>query len=141
VSDGKVVHAATKLSQGYSGYGRVVVIQASDDGPWFLYAHLDQVGVGAGSVVSVGQQIGTVGRTCYSRDDPTRLCAGGAHLHFEASPRPYPQGAEAPRLDPARFVGTDGGFLRPLAFGAGAGAVLALAAAAGVWWLAKGRDA
>jgi len=141
VSDGVVAHAATKLSQGYSGYGRVVVVEASAEGPWFLYAHLDEVNVGAGSVVKLGDQLGTVGRTCFSRADPEKLCGGGAHLHFEASPRPYPQGSEARRLDPTRYVGLDGGVVRPFAMGAGAGAVLALAAAGAVWWWVQGRDA
>lgn len=139
-SEGVVVHAATKLSQGYSGYGRVVVVQASDEGPWFLYAHLDQVDVGAGSIVQVGQQLGTVGRTCYSRKDPEKLCGGGAHLHFEVSPRPYPQDSEARRLDPSGFVAREGGMVRPFVMGAGAGAVVVLAAAAGALWLWNQRE-
>lgn len=137
VSDGVVTHAITKLAQGFSGYGRVVVVEASDAGPWFLYAHLDRVDVGAGSIIRAGQQIGTVGRTCFTRTEPQKLCGGGAHLHFEASPRPYPQASEAPRLDPSPYLAREG--LRPFMMGAGAGLVVAAALAGAVWWFTKGE--
>lgn len=135
VSDGVVTHASTALAQGFSGYGRVVVVEASGAGPWFLYAHLDQVEVGAGSVVHAGQQLGTVGRTCFTRAEPDKLCGGGAHLHFEASPRPYPQASESVRLDPSPYLAREG--VRPFMWGAGTGIALAAGLGAVLWWLTQ----
>jgi len=105
VADGRVTHARAELGQGFSGYGGHVVLDTSKvgRGPWVLYAHLSGVDVAPGAVVSRGEQIGAVGRTCFSRADPQRLC-GGAHLHFEVSPRPYPQASEAERIDPVGYL-------------------------------------
>jgi murein DD-endopeptidase MepM/ murein hydrolase activator NlpD len=123
---GTVTHAYSSLGPGFSGYGRVVVVRADPGGPWTLYSHLDEVWVRSGQHVSRGTPLGTVGRTCFNKSDPTKRC-NLPHLHFEVSTRPYPQPSEAPRLDPYPWA-TGGG-------AGGAGALLALAAAgaAGYW--------
>jgi murein DD-endopeptidase MepM/ murein hydrolase activator NlpD len=64
---------------------------------------MDEVWVGPGEIVQTGEQIGTVGRTCFTVENPARMC-GGSHLHFEASPRPYPQDSEAWRYDPEQVL-------------------------------------
>lgn len=108
-ASGVVTHAHSSLAPGFSGYGRVVVVRQSATGPWFLYAHLDKVLVTAGQQVSEGQKIATVGDSCFSKDEPAGDCSG-SHLHFEVSPRPYPQESEASRLDPVAWVqGRTGG--------------------------------
>ncbi len=108
VAGGTVTHASAKLERGFSGYGRHVVVRKGSAGPWFLYAHLDGVRVRPGDTVAQGQTIGTVGNTCFNKSDPGRLCGGkagaGYHLHFEVSPRRYPQDSEAPRLDPVAWL-------------------------------------
>ena len=104
---GYVSHAITKVRRGFSGYGKAVVIacEATSVTPefWCMYAHLDEVFVTTGQQVQTGEQIGTVGKTCYRLEDPTHMC-GGYHLHFEISPRPYPQGAETWRYDPGQML-------------------------------------
>lgn len=102
VGSGTVTHASATLEPGFSGYGAHVVVSQAP-GTHALYAHLDTVAVSPGEHVTRGQLVGTVGRTCYSRAEPERLC-GGAHLHFELSPGPYPRGSESPRLDPVAFL-------------------------------------
>lgn len=117
VTGGTVVRTGRSLTSGFSGYGRFVVVQAAEAGPWLLYAHLDEVSVEPGQNVRKGQNLGTVGRTCFDRDDPTRLCSG-THLHFEVSPRSYPQDSEAPRLDPVAWLSGGGALLLLAALGA-----------------------
>ncbi len=74
---GTTVSAAksgTVVSVAYSAaYGNYITI-AHDDGSSTMYAHLDTTSVSAGTYVSQGQSIGTVGSTGYST---------GPHLHFE----------------------------------------------------------
>lgn len=101
-ASGVVTHAYTTLAPGFSGYGRVVVVKHGKSGPWQLYAHLDKVYVVKGQTVKEGQQVGTVGTTCFRDSDPDAQCA--AHLHFEVSPRAYPQPSEAPRMDPVAWL-------------------------------------
>ena len=74
---GLVVEAGY-LDQG--GYGRRVVIEHEDRKYTTLYAHLKDVHVKAGDVVTTGQQIGTMGGNV---DDKYRGASGGTHLHFE----------------------------------------------------------
>ena len=107
---GTVEHVARELAPGFSGYGRVVVVHSGtsetpgEAGPvWCLYAHLDQVLVKAGERVSAGQTIATVGDTCFKREDPEHRCSS-PHLHFEVSPRRYPQASESQRLDPVSML-------------------------------------
>lgn len=68
-----VVRVAGRNSEGYSGYGVVVVI---DHGFGFqtLYAHMTSTTVREGQKVRRGEQVGTVGSTGMST---------GAHLHYE----------------------------------------------------------
>ncbi len=107
VAPGIVTHASAELEQGFSGYGAHIAIATDAGNAWNLYAHLSRVDVRPGQHVYTGQLIGAVGRTCFTHEDPQRLC-GGAHLHFEASPTPYPQASEAQRLDPVAWLQAQG---------------------------------
>jgi murein DD-endopeptidase MepM/ murein hydrolase activator NlpD len=69
---------------------------------YILYAHLDKVMVKKGDTIDKGQQIGTVGNTCFSRRDPYKACKG-AHLHFEVRSKQYLP-TEDGRLDPVVFL-------------------------------------
>ncbi len=62
------------------GYGRRVVIEHEDKSFSTLYAHLKDVHVKEGDVVTAGQQIGTMGGNL---EDKLRGASGGTHLHFE----------------------------------------------------------
>ena len=89
--------------QGFTGYGRVIVIEHPK--VWTLYAHLRDVDVTVGQRVDAGATIGTVGRTQFlGPDHNTMLEPGAEHLHFEVSPTPYPQEAEAARIDPVAWL-------------------------------------
>lgn len=107
VLPGTVRFASAELSPGFSGYGGHVAIEHEPD-LWTLYAHLQSVEVEPGQTVRPGDRLGEVGRTCYSRAEPAKLCSG-PHLHFELSPRRYPQDSEAPRLDPSALLERVGG--------------------------------
>lgn len=101
---GWVEHANTTWLQGFSGYGRNVVI-ASLDGARELYAHLDSVLVNPGQRVEQGEQVGTAGRTEFSRDDRESLLPlGHDHVHFEVAEAAYPMKREARRLDPVTWL-------------------------------------
>lgn len=103
---GIVTHTVTSTRRGFSGYGKVVVIESAATSVtpqvWHLYAHLDSVSVSEGQRVAADEIIGEVGRTCFTVEEPQKLC-GGAHLHFEISPRPYPQDSEAWRYSPKQI--------------------------------------
>lgn len=59
--------------KGFHGYGNLIVIEHGDE--WAtLYAHLSQILVREGDVVTRGQIIGKMGNTGHST---------GSHLHFE----------------------------------------------------------
>lgn len=90
VSKGVVTHAG-ESGKGFGGYGPQHVVVKTDGGVWLLYAHLGAVSVRPGDSVTLGSKIGTV--------DP-----GIAHLHFEVSPRPYPQRHTEARLDPVAYL-------------------------------------
>lgn len=64
------------LAEYYGGYGNCIIIDHGN-GMSTLYAHLNSMNVGVGSVVGQGDTIGGVGNTgnCYGAD--------GIHLHFE----------------------------------------------------------
>jgi hypothetical protein len=99
VADGYVTHSVEPGTAGFSGYGRTIVVQSGNR--WRLYGHLDRRNVNAGERVVAGQQLGTVGASCGTVEQPELRCKG-AHLHFELAPRPYPQRPkEAPRLNPS----------------------------------------
>jgi murein DD-endopeptidase MepM/ murein hydrolase activator NlpD len=55
------------------GFGNYITI-AHNDGFATIYAHLSKLSVASGSIVSAGEQIGTVGNSGNSY---------GPHLHFE----------------------------------------------------------
>lgn len=81
-------------------YGETVVLQ---HGPnlFALYAHLQRRDVQKGDQVTAGTQLGTVGRTAGTREDPSRVFTrSGAHLHFEFLDRWPPAGRDLNRLDP-----------------------------------------
>lgn len=99
---GRVVWVVTQYTPGFRGYGKAVVLQTHTG--YMLFAHLSRVDVAIGAHVEAGQQIGAVGRTSYTEADPTGNIRGGAHLHFELSATPYPQDAEAERLDSDAFL-------------------------------------
>lgn len=126
VDGGWIDRASSTWEPGFSGYGRFVVLR-SDLGPWVLYSHLDQVLVRRGQRVRPGQQLGTVGRTKFTRADKSALFStSDPHLHLEVSPNRYPQASIAARLDPAPFFRpgvepriTVAGSASPLVLGAG----------------------
>lgn len=96
---GRVVVAAPAGT--LSGYGNVVVLQ---HGPAFfsLYAHLSAVHVLEGQGLSSGAELGLVGRTAGTHDDPGRLFeVSGAHLHLELLSAWPPAGRDLDRIDPA----------------------------------------
>lgn len=124
-------HASSVWKQGFTGYGRHVVVRHPKD-VRTLYAHLDTVTVKPGQAVQEGQKIGTVGFTAFSTPGGTDdIKSGGAHLHFEAAQRPYPMPSEADRLDPVAFLqGSSGGAGLLLLVALGALGVTAARAAA-----------
>ncbi len=102
---GTVVIAEHKWSLGFSGYGKVVVLEV-DDGVQLLFAHLERVTVIQGVRLLAGGQVGTVGSTAYARRDRSAVFkTSGPHLHFEASRGSYPMGSEAERIDPRPYLG------------------------------------
>jgi len=71
-ADGLVIASSSKL-KGYSGYGRVVIIEHGK-GIRTLYAHNSKNRVNNGTCIRAGEIIGEVGATGNAR---------GNHLHFE----------------------------------------------------------
>lgn len=103
VADGTVEHASAAWERGFGGYGGHVVI-AHSDGTRALYAHLSAVAVAKGLRVLAGEIVGRVGRTAFTNADHSALLDSGPHLHFEISPRAYPQSSEAERIDPVAWL-------------------------------------
>lgn len=85
-ADGLVVVSGKSLD-GYSNYGKIVVVQHGD-GMKTLYAHNNTNRVGPGECVKAGEVIGEVGSTGN---------ATGAHLHFEIRRNNKP-------LDPLKYL-------------------------------------
>lgn len=109
-TDGVLRYVTLAPTQGFTGYGRVVVLEAPD-GTHQLYGHLREPRRREGETVRAGDVLGTVGRTQYAANDPTdSRSTMGPHLHFEASPAPYPQSSDAPRLDPLAYLVERGAF-------------------------------
>ena len=81
--DGKVISA------GYNngGYGNLVIIEHEDNIQTY-YAHLNEIYVSEGEVVTEGSCIGTIGSTGYST---------GPHLHFELRVNGVP-------VDPLEYI-------------------------------------
>jgi hypothetical protein len=74
---GRVVHVGTNPS---SPGGNVVIVQA-ENGMFFLFSHLETIGVSEGEIVQRGRRIGTVGSTGVGIDG---TAVQASHLHFEA---------------------------------------------------------
>jgi hypothetical protein len=108
---GSVVHAVNQYTQGFGGYGKVVVVKA-DDGTYQLYAHLSRVLVNVGDILEDGAELGKVGKTQYTQENPTGLLKSGPHLHYEVSESRYPKQPEAERMDPVRYL--EDGRIHPL---------------------------
>lgn len=100
---GIVEHANRVWRQGFTGYGRNVVLLHAD-GTRTLHGHLDRVDVEHGELVEEGAQLGTVGTSAFTKAGGYVDERLGPHLHFEVSPRAYPQQSEAPRLDPVAWL-------------------------------------
>lgn len=99
---GRVVVAAP--SGVLSGYGNVVVLE---HGPtaFTLYAHLSRISVNEGQPIMQGAELGAVGRTAGTREDPGKVFAvDGAHLHLEFLNRWPPAGKDENRLDPGPIL-------------------------------------
>jgi len=91
-----------------AGYGNVLVIQ-HETALFSLYAHLRSIAVGEGAYVDAGQEIGTVGRTAGSKEEPGKVFSeSGAHLHLEVLDRWPPRGRDLDRLNPADVLGRFG---------------------------------
>jgi murein DD-endopeptidase MepM/ murein hydrolase activator NlpD len=77
VADG----AIERLSRVESGLGGITIWLRDTAGNTYFYAHLNEIlpGIEAGTRVSVGQQLATVGNTGDAR-------FGATHLHFELHP-------------------------------------------------------
>ena len=91
-----------------SGYGQTVVVQHSPT-LFALYAHLDRRDVARGAVVEPGQQLGTVGTTAGTRDNPAATFkTSGPHLHLEFLSKWPPSGRDADRLHVGKVLGTYG---------------------------------
>lgn len=88
-------------SPGFSGYGRSVVVSHAGNLDT-LYAHLGSATVAPGDRVSAQQQLGTVGASCGTREQPALRCRG-AHLHFELLRGRYPVASSTPRINPVGF--------------------------------------
>lgn len=89
---------------GFSGYGRVVAIRHAN-GLRSFYAHLDRTLVQTGQPVTKGQAIGIMGKTEGRRDAPNKTFdVSRRHLHFEVSPRPYPQSPYKDRANPVHVL-------------------------------------
>jgi murein DD-endopeptidase MepM/ murein hydrolase activator NlpD len=88
-----------------SGYGETVVVQ---HGPtlFALYAHLSRRAVVRGAVVAPGQELGAVGTTAGTRDDPAgHFKSSGPHLHLEFLTRWPPSGRDKDRLNVGQVLG------------------------------------
>jgi murein DD-endopeptidase MepM/ murein hydrolase activator NlpD len=95
------------------GYGNSVVLEHTPQ-LFTLYAHLQGFSVMQGQHVDAGQQIGTVGRTAGTREQPDRVFdVSGAHLHLEFLDRWPPRGRDLDRLDPATVLGELGVIVPP----------------------------
>lgn len=107
-TDGVVVKTGEGWRQGFTGYGSFVVLETL--GPqWQLFSHLDSVDVREGQPVRQGEQLGTVGTSAGTRTDPDRQFARSKpHMHWEISPRPYPQRSEEARVDPVAWLKSEG---------------------------------
>lgn len=103
---GTIVQVGEGWRRGFAGYGSIVVLRTLERPTrWLLFSHLDRVDVEEGDRVPAGEVLGTVGTSAGTRTDPSReFETSRPHLHFEVSPRPYPQPSEKPRSDPVAWL-------------------------------------
>ena len=87
VLDG-VVEVVSNGGKGLRGYGRVIIINHSDQ-LWTLYSHCSAMNVKVGQKIKQGDTIATVGRTGRATTD---------HLHFEV------RNAKGTALDPMKYL-------------------------------------
>ncbi|NLL40491.1 MAG: M23 family metallopeptidase [Synergistaceae bacterium] len=87
-----IVEVVSNGGKGFRGYGRVIIINHSDQ-LWTLYAHCATTGVRVGQRVKRGGLIATVGRTGRATTN---------HLHFEV------RNAKGTALDPMKYLPENG---------------------------------
>ncbi|MCK9558447.1 MAG: M23 family metallopeptidase [Candidatus Cloacimonetes bacterium] len=87
VLDG-IVEVVSNGGKGFRGYGRVIIINHSDQ-LWTLYSHCSTMNVKVGQRVKQGDVIATVGRTGRATTN---------HLHFEV------RNAKGTALDPMKYL-------------------------------------
>ncbi|PKL04134.1 MAG: hypothetical protein CVV54_07430 [Synergistetes bacterium HGW-Synergistetes-1] len=87
VLDG-IVEVVSKGGKGFRGYGRVIIINHSDQ-LWTLYSHCSTMNVKVGQRVKQGDVIAAVGRTGRATTN---------HLHFEV------RNAKGTALDPMKYL-------------------------------------
>ena len=91
-----------------SGYGNVVVLEHGDvlgQPLYSLYAHLSSMSVQQGQLVATGDELGRVGRTAGTSDNPGKVFqSSGAHLHLELLEKWPPDGRDLNRLDPGAVL-------------------------------------
>ena len=129
-SNGVVQQTGEGWRRGFTGYGSIVVLQVP--GPrWLLFSHLGDVMVREGQRVTEGEQLGTVGSSRGTATDPSKQFETSApHIHFEVSPRPYPQPSTASRLDPVLWLRRT----KEAAQGPGGAALLAVVVVLAMWF-------
>jgi murein DD-endopeptidase MepM/ murein hydrolase activator NlpD len=97
--NGVISFVNTQTSAGINNGLKMVVIQhtlANGGAYSSLYLHLDSFSVSSGHIVTIGQQIGTLGNTGNSTSP---------HLHFEIAQGHFTgYGSGAPRVDPTDFI-------------------------------------
>lgn len=110
---GTVVRTVKKWTGGFSGYGKVVLMEypaspATGGKPLYgLFAHLSAIDVKAGDVLARGSRLGFVGKTKYTRKDKSALfVSSGSHLHIEMMRDPYLTSSpkSARRIDPEKLL-------------------------------------
>jgi len=87
-----VVEVASNGGSGFRGYGKVIIINHSNQ-LWTLYSHCSTMEVKVGQPVKQGQKIARVGRTGRATTN---------HLHFEV------RNAKGIPIDPLRYIPKDG---------------------------------
>ena len=87
-----IVEVASNGGKGFRGYGRVIIINHSDQ-LWTLYSHCATMNVRVGQKVRRGDLIATVGRTGRATTN---------HLHFEV------RNAKGTALDPMKYLPENG---------------------------------
>jgi murein DD-endopeptidase MepM/ murein hydrolase activator NlpD len=85
-----------------ANYGNTIVLEHAP-ALFSLYGHLQTIEVEPGAPIIAGEQIGRIGCTAGTREDPGRRCRN-PHLHFEFLDRWPPPGIDLNRLDPSKVI-------------------------------------